>query len=90
MTAPIIAYERTVLVNEKDILDLKKEAIVNAFPDFPLLCQGIDAKGSRAIRVVPFANQSQVLAVIPLDMIVKTDAESLQKRLIVGEFAATS
>lgn len=87
MTQPIIAYERTVLVTEKDALDKVKDGIVNAFPDMPLLCRGVDAGSGRAIRVVPFYKQEQVLAEIPLSAIKGADAESFQKRLSAGDFA---
>ena len=91
MTAPIIAYERTVFSTEKDALDLKKEAIIGAFPDSPLLCKGFeDVQKRRWIKVVPFYKQEMVLAQFPLETVVGLDVETLQKRLAAGEFSAKS
>jgi hypothetical protein len=87
MTAPMIAYERTILVTEKDILDPKKEALFAAFPDVPLICIGCEDAGNRRyIRIEPFYKRGQVLAQIPVDVIVFADVETLQKRLAAGEF----
>lgn len=90
MTAPLIAYDRTVLVNEKDILDLKKEALFAAFPDVPLACLGVDASEGRAIRVVHFHKRGHALAQIGVDTLAATDTGTLQNRLAAGEFAVTS
>jgi hypothetical protein len=91
MTAPLIAYERTVLVSEKDLLDPKKEALYAAFPDVPLICIGVDdSQNNRCIRVQPFYKRDQVLAQIPVEAIKSSDVESLQKRIAAGEFAVKS
>lgn len=91
MTAPLIAYERTVLVTEKDILDPKKEALFAAFPDVPLICIGVDdAQNRRAIRIKPFYKREETLAQIPVETIKTSDVATLQKRISAGEFAVTS
>ena len=92
MTKPNIAFERSILATEKDVLDAKKEALYEVFPDLPLFCRAIeDSQNQRWFQVLPFypvENRNEILAQIKVDELARIDLATFQKRLSAGEFAA--
>ena len=88
MTAPVIAYERTILATEKDLLDAKKEALFAAFPDVPLFCRAVeDAAKRRSVVVMDYYKRDKAVAQFPLDVMTALDVATFQKKLTAGEFA---
>ncbi len=91
MTAPVIAYERSILAKEKDMLDAKKEALFGAFPDVPLFCKAVeDDHKRRSVVVMDYYKREKSLARFPLDVMVALDVATFQKKLKAGEFAPPS